>query len=163
MNEGVLVRHAPQAAADLLADLVAGRARTEERTLVAARLDDGRRLLAVNEVYVGHRTHQSARYVIHAGGQRERHSSSGLICATGTGSTGWARSIRRQRAIEVPEPAPEERRLDWFVREPFPSVATGTSLEFGSLAEGERLVIDSLMGEDGVAFADGIEPDRIEF
>ena len=35
--------------------------RTEERTMVRARLDDGQTLLALNEIFVGHRTHQSAR------------------------------------------------------------------------------------------------------
>jgi hypothetical protein len=30
--------------------------------MVQAELDDGQRLLALNEIFVGHRTHQSARY-----------------------------------------------------------------------------------------------------
>jgi NAD kinase len=51
--EGVLVRHEPAAAADLLADAVDGRAPFEERTLAEARLDDGQRLVALNEIFVG--------------------------------------------------------------------------------------------------------------
>src|ERR687896_116757 len=59
---GVLVKHPPDAAADLIADLAAGRARIERRTMVEARLDDGQVVTALNEVFVGHASHQSARY-----------------------------------------------------------------------------------------------------
>src|SRR5215218_5654048 len=45
---GVLVRHAPEAASDLLSDL----ARVEHRTMVRAALDDGQEVLALNEVFV---------------------------------------------------------------------------------------------------------------
>src|SRR5215213_4262310 len=45
---GVLVRHPPEAAADLLSDL----ARVEHRTMVRAALDDGQEVLALNEVFV---------------------------------------------------------------------------------------------------------------
>ena len=53
---GVLVSHPPEAVGDLCADLVAGRAGFEQRTMVRARLDDGQALLALNEIFVGHRT-----------------------------------------------------------------------------------------------------------
>ncbi|HSA22953.1 MAG TPA: hypothetical protein P5076_15965, partial [Myxococcota bacterium] len=95
--------------------------------------------------------------------REERQSSSGLICATGTGCTGWARSIVEQRGLEAALPAPGERALAWFVREPFPSVSTGTTLDHGLLANEERLTVFSEMGEGGVVFADGIESDRLDF
>jgi NAD kinase len=53
-NAGVLVRHAPAAAADLLRDIAAGRAVLQRRTMAEGRLDDGQRLLALNELFVGH-------------------------------------------------------------------------------------------------------------
>jgi hypothetical protein len=68
-----------------------------------------------------------------------------------------------QRALEFTLPGPEDRRLAWFVREPFPSVTTQTSLSFGLLSESERLTITSEMGDGGVVFGDGIETDRIDF
>ena len=43
------------------------------------------------------RSHQSARYTLAVGERAERQSSSGLIVATGTGATGWAASIHRER------------------------------------------------------------------
>ena len=64
--------------------------------MVRAALDDGQELRALNEIFVGHRTHQSARYELGVGGVNEHQSSSGLIVATGTGATGWAQSINRQ-------------------------------------------------------------------
>ncbi len=134
----------------------------QRRVMAQATREDGQQLTALNEVFIGHRSHQSAKYKIFAGTKSERQSSSGVICATGTGSTGWARSVALQRQLVDALPAPEERRLVWFVREPFPSVRTGTSLSFG-FTENQALRLVSEMGDGGVAFADGIESDCVEF
>jgi NAD kinase len=155
---GVLVPHPPGAAGDLLRDVARGRARTDRRTMVEARLDDGRRLLALNEVFLGHASHQSARYMLEVADDRERQSSSGLIVTTGTGATGWAASIHRERRSAIRLPAPEEPALAYFVREAWPSAATGTRLTEGRV---DGLRLQSEMGEGGVAFGDGIEGDRL--
>lgn len=84
--------------------------RVQRRSMAMAQREDGQSLLALNEVFVGHRTHRSARYRLRIDGREKRQSSSGIICATGTGSTGWARSIARQRHREV-SLQPEESRL----------------------------------------------------
>ena len=163
VNPGVLVRHAPEAFEDVLHRTVRGQATIEERTMVEARLDDGQRLLALNEIFVGHRTHQSARYRIGYARRSERHSSSGLIVATGTGATGWARSIARDRSHTVTLPAPTARELVFFVREAWPSPATGTDLTEGPLDPDHPLQLTSEMNEGGVLFGDGIEDDRLLF
>ena len=160
--EGVLVPHPPAAAADLIRTAGGGHGDFEHRSMVTARLADGQELTALNEIFVGHRTHQSARYQIEFQGASERHSSSGLIVATGTGATGWARSIARERQSEWPMPQPQERGLIFFVREAWPSVHTGTDVTGGLLGDGEVLAVTSRM-DDGVLFGDGIEADRIEF
>lgn len=160
--EGVLVPWTPEAAADLLPAAAGARLRLEERTMVEAVVDDGQRLLALNELFIGHRTHQSARYLLRLACHEERQSSSGIIVSTGTGATGWARSVRRSRVTDVELPAPGDRRLAVFVREAWPSVATGASLTDGELVEGDALDVVSEMNEDGVLFGDGIEADRIE-
>jgi hypothetical protein len=131
--------------------------------MVEAVLDDGQRLLALNEVFVGHRSHQSARYRILLDGREERQSSSGIIVASGTGATGWARSINGERRRALRLPAATDRTLAFFVREPFPSVATGVSIDGAELAAGGALEIVSEMEEGGVLFGDGIEEDRLEF
>lgn len=159
---GVLVRHPPSAAGDLMADVAAGRAKTQRRTMAAARLDDGQELLALNEIFVGHASHQSARYTLELGERSERQSSSGLIVTTGTGATGWAASVHRERHSALTLPAPEEERLAFFVREPWPSAATGATLDEGVLSPGGLLVVQSEMNEGGVVFGDGIEADHLE-
>lgn len=133
----------------------------ERRTMAEARLDTGEALLALNELFIGHRSHQSARYLIDTGSAQEQQSSSGLIVATGTGATGWARSI--MEATASPQLlAPEENALAYFVREPFPSISTGTSVRSGKLSSG-ALALQSRMNDGGVIFADGIEQDFLAF
>ena len=166
-NEGVLVRHAPGAAARLIPTLpsaiAAGDLPIEERTMVRARLDDGSGLLALNEIFAGHQSHQSARYRLAAGEREERQSSSGIVVTTGTGATGWGRSIALERHSTVVLPRPEERALAYFVREAWPSVATGATLTEGRVADDAVLAISSEMNDGGVVFGDGIEADHLEF
>ena len=161
LGEGVLVRNPPEAAADLIADLTRGAARIEERTMARAALDDGQEVLALNEIFVGHVTHQSARYTIALGDRRERQSSSGVIAATGTGATGWAASINRQLASPLALPAPGDPGLAFFVREAWPSSVTSTTLTAGRITAAERLTIVCELGEGGTVFGDGIEADRV--
>jgi NAD kinase len=161
--EGVLVPHRPEAAVELLQIAAAGKGKYQERTMVEAIVDDGQKLVALNEVFVGHRTHQSARYRLTWGEATERHSSSGLIAATGTGATGWARSINGQRTTPLPLPAPTAAELVFFVREAWPSRATGTKLTQAVVPAGKTFEVVSEMDDDGVIFGDGIETDRIEF
>ncbi len=163
LYEGVLVRHSPAEAVRLLAPAAAGEAPLERRTLVETVLDDGLALRALNEVFVGHRSHQSARYRLRWNGKEERQSSSGLIVSTGTGATGWALSVNRERARSEPLPDPTSETLVYFVREAWPSVASGTELTQGLVSRGQVLEIVSEMGEGGVIFGDGIESDPIEF
>lgn len=161
--DGVLVRHAPEHAEALLAAAAAGRCEVQQRTLVEGVLDDGQRLLALNEIFVGQRSHQSARYRLRVADREERQSSSGILIATGTGSTGWAKSLQGERRVQFELPHPEDARLAFFVREAFPSLSTGVSLTGGLLGPGDHLEVISEMGEGGVVFGDGIEDDRIEF
>jgi hypothetical protein len=161
--DGILVPHPPEIAERLIRAANAERVRIEERTMVEVALDDGQRLLALNEIFVGHRGHQSARYRIRLRDAEERQSSSGIIVATGTGSTGWARSISRERASDTELPAPTEPSLAFFVREAFPSVASGTSITEGRLAKGECLKVYSELNDGGVVFGDGIEDDYLGF
>lgn len=159
--DGILVRLDVDRLVRLLPACVVGDVLVEARTMVQVRLDNGERLLALNEVFVGHRTHQSARYRIALGDTAEIQSSSGVIVASGTGATGWARSIADATDLPV-DLQPEERSLGFWVREPFPSIATGTSMRAGKL-ENSCLTVTSRMNDGGTIFADGMEQDFIEF
>lgn len=161
--EGVLVPLQTNVIDQALAAVAAGRGDFEERAMVEAELEDGQKLRALNELFVGHQSHQSARYEIRWSGDAEQQSSSGLIVSTGTGSTGWARSIRRERDSQLSLPNPCEPRLAFFVREAWPSVDTGIDIAEGSLNASQQLEVVSRMNDGGVIFGDGVEDDRIEF
>lgn len=128
-----------------------------EATLAETVTSDQQTLLGFNEIFVGVPSHQSARYRIRHGKQEEVQSSSGLIVSTGSGSTGWLRSLRGDEGAF--DPAAEELRF--VVREAWPGRGYGATLVEGVVTAGEQLFIESRM--DGVIFADGIEDDAIRF
>lgn len=63
-NPGILVPHSVASAIRMLVPAAEGQAPTEERTMLRTELDTGQTLLALNEVFVGHASHQSVRYMI---------------------------------------------------------------------------------------------------
>ncbi|GAA2402754.1 NAD(+)/NADH kinase [Streptomyces coeruleofuscus] len=164
-NPGVLVRHRPQDAGDLLPSVLAGGTGVSELTMVEVVADDTQRLVALNEIYLGAAGHQTARYRLGLDGDErvaEAQASSGVLVGTGTGATGWIRSVWQERGgdgLKLPDPS--ERRLLWFVREAWPSPATGTSLVAGELSAARRLTL-TVESERLIAFGDGIESDAVE-
>ncbi|EFL13258.1 conserved hypothetical protein [Streptomyces sp. C] len=163
-NPGVLVRHRSADAAALLGAATAGGGRAEELTMVEAVADDTQRLVALNEIYLGPPGHQTARYRLGPDGEEgpgEAQASSGLLVGTGTGATGWLRSLWLERGSTAELPAPCDRRLLWFVREAWPSPATGTGRVAGELGRGQglRLTVES---DRIVVFGDGMEADALE-
>jgi NAD kinase len=173
--DGILLPFVPADLPALLQDVAADKRSFKAVTMAKAALADGQILYAVNDLFIGARTHTSASYEIMAGKQREKQSSSGLIVSTGLGSTAWFKSIVTgslaianaldQQAVAAPYvPQPwDSSELQFAVREPFPSKLSRTNLVFGHLAKTERLRVRSLMPENGVIFSDGIEADRLDF
>jgi NAD kinase len=162
-NPGVLVPHAPRATPSLLKAAAGDRAaaRAEHLTMVTAVTDDGQELTALNEIYLGQPTHQTARYrLLLPSGQDEAQASSGLIVATGTGATGWCRSAWQERRSALRLPSPAEARLAWFVREAWPSPATGTAFTEGALGTGQVLEVTA-ESDRLVLFGDGVEADTV--
>lgn len=159
--DGFLARISPDDAAEALSAAAASKARVERRTMVEARLDTGETLLALNEIFVGHRSHQSAVYDIRIGENAERQSSSGVIVSSGTGASGWARSIMNAIHWEA-EINPCLPEAIFFVREAWPSHSTSTQRLVGRVEGGAPLEVTSRM-EGGVVFADGIEKDFLRF
>ncbi|MTC58140.1 MULTISPECIES: sugar kinase [Providencia] len=136
-----------------------------------AKTNDGQTILAVNDLFIGPKSHTSARYLVKWQGQQEYQSSSGIIVSTGLGSTGWFQSILAgAQAIAGTHSHPlsqgfgwGEKRLQFSVREPFLSKTTGTELVFGSIDLSHPLLLESLMPENGIIFSDGIEDDYLDF
>lgn len=148
-----------------------GKAACKTITFAEAKTNDGQRMLAVNDLFVGPKSHTSARYLLSWSGRQETQSSSGIIISTGFGSTGWFQSILAGAlSVAGSESHPlkdgfawHEERLQFTVREPFPSQTTGISLVFGAITPETPLRLESQMPENGVIFSDGIESDFLAF
>ncbi len=135
-------------------------------------LNDGQKLLAFNDLFIGTASHTSARYRISHNETTEEHSSSGIIVSTQAGSTGWLSSIFNmaygvtqmfEKNIQVKRPKLKDNQLLFAVREPFKSIRTQTELTIGILNNSHKLKIESLMPNNGVIFSDGIEKDFLKF
>lgn len=161
-TEGILTPGHVAALPQLLSDVSRERAEMISRTMVQAETGEGMVLRALNELFVGHRSHQSARYDIMVDGQSEFQSSSGIIIATGTGLTGWARSIMTatDRVFSL---EPNARTAAFFAREPWPSRTSGCAISAGVIDAPASLTVRSHINEGGVIFADGIEDDFLPF
>jgi hypothetical protein len=144
--------------------------------MAKAMLNDGQTLHAVNDLFIGQRSHVSARYKIAVAGHEEQQSSSGIIVSTGLGSTGWLKSVyagwaaATRTLLDQKAETHDDGAFAWdadylhyFVREPFPSRTTKATIVIGRIAHTDRMTILSQMPENGVIFSDGIESDYLEF
>jgi NAD kinase len=172
--EGVLLPWTTKTFGTALHSALLGKSKIEQVTLARAATNDGRELLAFNDLFIGRSGHQSALYEIHHHGKHEFQSSSGVIVSTGAGTTGWMRSIFRgaqmiahynEREYDLVDPhlARSAEALIYAVREPWPSKTTGTELVIGHVAPNLPLEIHSRMPVNGVIFGDGMEWDFLEF
>jgi NAD kinase len=137
-----------------------------------AKLNDGQRILAFNDLFIGAASHVSAKYKINFNNLKEEHSSSGLIVSTSTGSTGWLSSIFNmsygitgmfEKNLKLKRPKLKENELLFAVREPFQSIRTQIGITSGIIRQQNKLTIESLMPTNGVIFSDGVESDFLKF
>ncbi len=172
--DGILLAFLPDETKAVVGRLFDGKTVTSRAvTLAELQLDDGQRLLAFNDLFIGTRSHTSARYEIATGRQREAQSSSGILVSTGAGSTGWMSSVFNMatgvtafaggQAAGSIQLAWEDPRLLFAVREPFVSRHSAASIVAGWIEDGGEIVIESRMPSGGVVFSDGIEQDYLEF
>jgi hypothetical protein len=171
--DGILLPFLPNQAAHALEQVLNAKCRIRSVTLAEARMNDGQRLLAFNDLFLGAQTHVSARYRIHWAKTEEPQSSSGVLVSTGAGSTGWVSSVFNMASgvaslTGAPSIRPvrldwEDRRLLFVVREPFLSRHSRVSIVAGILEQGQTLELESLMPSGGVIFSDGIEADFQQF
>ncbi len=174
--DGVLLPFTPASVGQQLYNTLYGTLHARTVTMAIAQLSDGQSLVAFNDFFIGASSHVSARYRIEIGERSETQSSSGIIVSTGAGSTGWLQSVYAGAAGVIEAlggrvtPPPNGGRLNWdsdhlvySVREPFPSVATQTSIVHGVFTDRTPLRITSQMASNGNVFSDGVEADYLEF
>ncbi|MFT5618780.1 MAG: NAD kinase [Arenicella sp.] len=155
-----------------------GNYQAKKVTMAEAKMNDGQRLLAFNDLFIGPNTHTSARYQITHSGYTENHSSSGLIVSTGAGSTGWLSSLfnMAKGVSNLSNQAPnlanpqndfnlpwDTEKLVYIVREPFVSRTSQAQVISGYIQPNDELVLESLMSENGLIFSDGIQTDFMNF
>jgi NAD kinase len=174
--DGLLLPFNPINAKPAVSRVLDNHARFHSITMAEVQLNDGQQLLAFNDFYLGQRTHLSSRYSVTYRKHTEKQSSSGVIIATGAGSTGWFSSTQNMAAavtrLLLKDKAPDlpRMRLPWddphlvfVVREPFLSKASKVNLTAGLLDPGEELRFESHMPDGGVIFSDGVEADALAF
>src|SRR5215510_5866464 len=81
--DGILLPFLPDQARSVVIKVMEANARFREVTLAEIKLQDGQRLLAFNELFIGARSHVSALYRITCGKKSEIQSSSGVLISTG--------------------------------------------------------------------------------
>lgn len=187
--DGVLLPFSIDDAARSIENALAGSYPVRRVSMARARLNDGQELYAVNDLFIGHKSHGSARYRLEFGNEGEEfeegengeeQSSSGIIVSTGAGSTGWLSSIihgafgvaanyMNRRGLTSFQKAAHEG-LDWeseelvfSVREPFVSRTSAAGIVHGRISPGQSLVLTSRMPQSGVIFSDGVEDDFLPF
>ena len=173
--DGILLPFTVANAPAAVKQVLAGKARFRQVSMAQASLNDGQNLLAFNDLFIGVKSHISARYHIRLGKQEENQSSSGIIVSTGIGSTGWLSSLFNMAngvqagfgnsgpRITTPTLAWEADQLIFVVREPFLSRTSGVSIICGAVTSATPLVLESQMPEGGVIFSDGVESDYLAF
>lgn len=173
--DGILLPFQVQDLRLIIPDVYRNRRQVKEVSMAKAVLNDGQSIYAVNDLFIGQKTHVSSRYRIMLGQQQEFQSSSGIIVSTGLGSTGWLKSILAGAARIVNGVSEKNQSLprtdmEWSsdylyfsVREPFPSKTSNADIVFGKVTNSRPLKILSQMPENGVIFSDGVEHDYLQF
>jgi NAD kinase len=171
--DGILLPFIPSKLSVPLESVIEGRSQIRAVTLAEAKLSDGRRLLAFNDLFLGAQSHVSARYRVVWKGSAEAQSSSGVLVSTGAGSTGWMSSVFNMTSgvaefaggprIEPMRMGWEDQRLLFVVREPFLSRHSQVRLVAGIIEPGRTLQLESQMPSGGVIFSDGMEADFLQF
>lgn len=153
-------------------NVLSGNYQSRKVNFAEARLNDGQRLLAFNDLFIGASSHISARYKLSFNESTEEQSSSGIIVSTQAGSTGWLSSVFNmaygvtgffEKNIKPKQLKLKENQLLFAVREPYKSIRTHADISVGLINNQKHLCIESLMPTGGIIFSDGIESDFLQF
>ena len=156
-SEGALLPFTPDTLISFLPDLMKGNYSVEEWTRLQSILNGRKLPLALSEVFVGAKMNVGmSRYIMNVGSMQFEQKSSGLIVATGAGSTGWY-DAAYQTAYGEPDHFAKTQRVAKFIgREMFKGHLTDSSLRHGIIHPGDELIITSLM-RNGIVSTDASE------
>ncbi|MFW6369708.1 MAG: sugar kinase [Bacteroidota bacterium] len=173
--DGILLPFTPENFKDGLFAALEQKQHAKMVTMAEVQLNDGQRLLAFNDFFIGPSSHVSARYRLSYMKYSEDQSSSGIIISTGAGSTGWLSSVLNMtngivKTFDTQLHQPLDFRLGWedrqlvfVVREPFRSLHSKANVIAGLIRGEDNLTIESYMPVNGKIFSDGIENDYLDF
>jgi NAD kinase len=172
--DGVLLPFTPENFEPGLLNIINNRFQFKRITMAEVKTNDGQKLLAFNDFFIGVNSHSSARYKLTFNDCSENQSSSGIIISTGAGSTGWLSSlINMSNGIQSSFRENSENiriSIDWeddklafVVREPFLSKTSNINLTNGFITGDGNLTVESYMPTNGIIFSDGIEADYLQF
>jgi len=171
--DGVLLPFNPDTFLGAIDKVIHNNYTSKQTSFAEAKLNDGQRLLAFNDLFIGATTHVSARYQLTYNNKTEEHSSSGIIISTQAGATGWMSSIFNmsfaiqqfagKNIDQKRVPKVKDNQLIFAVREPFASKRTQIETTAGIITERSKLIIQSFMPNNGLIFSDGIESDFLKF
>lgn len=171
--DGVLLPFNPNNFIAAIDNVIVNKYNSKLTSFAEATLNDGQRLLAFNDLFIGAASHVSARYQITYNKKTEEQSSSGIIVSTQAGSTGWLSSVFNMsfgihQFVEKDNAKKKyaklkDNQLMFAVREPFASKRTQVETAMGLITGKSKLIIQSFMPNNGLIFSDGIETDFLKF
>jgi len=171
--DGVLMPFNPEDLVQVIEKVLNNSYQSRLTSFAEAKLNDGQRLLAFNDLYIGASSHVSARYQITYNKITEEQSSSGIFVSTQAGSSGWLSSVFNMtygihKYIEKDHYSKKyvklkDNQLMFAVREPFASKRTQVETVTGIISANIKLVVQSFMPNNGIIFSDGIESDFLHF
>jgi NAD kinase len=157
LSDGVLCGPTIAELPQFIEDLAQGHYTTEEWTRAEVEVDGrsiGRALcdVACGELHF----YEMSKHLLSLRGSQDLNKGSGLLIATGTGSTGWYSSIYRQSGeshAAFPRESPE---LRFILREPYEGRLPANKIPRGSVGVGDELQIKSLNDSQGIVILDSL-------
>lgn len=127
-------------------------AKIEQWTRLEVTINDKRiRTLGLSEIYAGEQKRMDmSDYLLEINGITDRHTDSGLLVATGSGSTGWHNGASRflyPNGIFFPR---TQRLAIFLATEPFPGRPNRNRIKSGYLTPDQELTIHSLNDHKGI-------------
>jgi len=132
--------------------------RIENWTRLQATIDGKLITPATSEYFFGEKLRKDmSRHILIYRGKEYEQKSSGIIIATGAGSTGWYDSANRFSWPGGDRFDKTEQKAAFIVTEPYRYVALPSDVHASYILAGEELILHSLNDGDGYATADSWE------